>query len=97
MVGGPWGSWVATVEDHQLRLEDTEQQMDLREQEDAANEVLKDANGLSREESKCDVCEKVALPLPLPLTLPLPLPLPLTRTPTLTLPLPLPLPLTRWR
>ena len=62
VIGGPWGTWVAAVEDHQLRLEDTEQQMDLREQEDAANEVIKDANALSREEAKCDVCGKVASP-----------------------------------
>ena len=55
----PWGSWVSTVEDHQLRLEDTEPQMDLREQEDAANEVIKDANALSREEARCDVCGKL--------------------------------------
>ena len=54
------------MEDHQLRLEDTEQQMDLREQEDAANEVIKDANALSREEAKCDVCGKVATPTPDP-------------------------------
>ena len=66
VIGGPWGTWVAAVEDHQLRLEDTEQQMDLREQEDAANEVIKDANALSREEAKCDVCGKVASPTPDP-------------------------------
>ena len=40
--------------------------VDLREQEDAANEVIKDANALSREEAKCDVCGKVATPTPDP-------------------------------
>lgn len=36
----------------------------LRLQEDAANEVLKDANALSREEARCDVCEKAHAEVP---------------------------------
>jgi len=64
LVGGAGGGWVRHVEDHQLRLEDTEEMMDLLEQENAANDLNRDANHLSREEARCGACDRAAAEVP---------------------------------
>ena len=51
------GQWLATVEDFDLQLEDNaDEGLSLREQEDAANDLVGENNKLVREEVRCAAC-----------------------------------------
>jgi|TARA_B100000524_G_C23370300_1_gene269202 hypothetical protein len=47
---------ILSVEDHDMRLEDTDENLTAREQEDAANELVRDANQMEREDVRCGAC-----------------------------------------
>ena len=56
---GTCGGWLASIEDHDKRLEGEDEALDGQAQEDAANELNQDQNNLPRTDVECEICSKV--------------------------------------
>ena len=58
MAAGRVGAWLASIDDHDILIEDTEEGLSVREQEDAANDLLAEQISMAREEHEtcCQIC-----------------------------------------